>query len=307
MSIPSVSDRPSPDALRGFICALLAYSAWGVLPLYMKQVANVPVGEVIAHRILWAVPSAGLLLLATDGMGSLLSALRNPRILLMTGVTATLISCNWGVYTWAIIHDRTLDAALGYYINPLVSVLMGVVLLNEKLNRPQIIAIALAAAAVLLLAAQSGGVPWVSLALPVSFATYGYLRKTLPVAALQGFALEVLILSVPAGAYVAWLAATGSGHFGVAATDTLWLIVGGPITAIPLILFSVGARSLPLSTIGVMQYIAPTIAFLIAVFVFGEPFSPVQAVAFGLIWTGLVIFTWSGVAQSRRTHRPPAG
>lgn len=305
MSTPSLSARPSPDALRGFVCALTTYFIWGVLPLYLKQVAGVPVGEVLTHRILWALPSAGLLLVATDGMGAMRNALRNPRILAMAGVTATLISANWGVYTWAIINDRTLDAALGYYINPLVSVLMGVVLLRERLERPQIVAIGLAVAAVVLLAVQSGGVPWVSLALPLTFAIYGYLRKTLPVEALQGFTLEVIMLSVPAAAYVAWLTATGNNHFGVVLADSLWLMAAGPLTAVPLILFAVGARNLPLSTIGVMQYISPTIAFLIAVFVFEEPFSSVQAAAFGLIWVALVIFTWSGVTRGRRAFRPP--
>ncbi|MGV6875149.1 EamA family transporter RarD [Pseudochelatococcus sp. B33] len=303
MSNPSISARPAPDALRGLTYALMAYLLWGLLPLYLKEVAHVPVGEVIAHRILWAVPFAGLLLLATDGTKAMRRAVRDPRVLGMAAVTATLISCNWGVYTWAVINDRALDTSLGYYINPLVSVLMGVVLLRERLDRPQVIAIGLATAAVLLLAVQAGGVPWVSLALPVTFAIYGYLRKTLPVAALQGFALEVLILSIPAGAYVAWLTATGGNHFGTVAADSLWLMAAGPVSAAPLVMFAVGARNLPLSTLGIMQYIAPTLVFLIAVFVFGEPFSLTQAVAFGLIWAGLAIFTWSGLAGHKR-ERP---
>lgn len=305
MTTSSLSARPAPDALKGFTCAALAYLAWGMLPLYMKQVADVPVGEVVAHRTLWAVPAAILMLVLTGGMGAMSRAIRDPRVVGMAVVTALLISCNWGIYTWAVMNDRTLDTALGYYINPLVSVLLGVVLLRERLDRSQIIAVALAVLAVAVLAVQAGGLPWVSLTLPVTFALYGYLRKTVPVAALQGFTLEVLILSVPAAAYVAWLSATGDNHFGDTLPTSLWLMAAGPITAAPLILFAVGARNLPLSMVGVMQYIAPTIAFLIAVFVFGEPFSLTQAVAFGLIWTGLAIFTGSGFLKHRRAHRPP--
>lgn len=300
MSNPSLPATPAPDALKGFTCALVAYFAWGMLPLYMKQVAHIPVGEVIAHRALWALPLAILMLLASNGMPDLLRALRQRHVLRMVAVTATLISFNWGVYTWAVINDHTLDTALGYYINPLVSVLMGVVLLRERLDLPQIIAIGLATVAVGLLAIQTGGIPWVSLALPISFAIYGYMRKMLPAGALQGFTLEVLILSVPAGLYVAWLMATGTSHFGGMTTDTLWLMMAGPTTALPLVMFAIGARNLPLSTLGIMQYLAPTIAFLIAVLVFGEPFSLVQATAFGLIWVGLIVFSWSSVAKARR-------
>ncbi len=300
MSHQPASAHSAPDAMRGFAAALLCYIAWGLLPFYMKQLADVPVAEVIAHRVLWALPCAGLLLLFTGGMPALRQAVRAPRVFGMAAVTASLITCNWGVYTWAVINDRTLDTALGYYINPLVSVLLGVALLGERLDRAQKIAIALAASAVALLALRSGGIPWVSLALPVTFAMYGYLRKTMPVGALQGFTLEVLILSVPAAAYVAWLTATGGNHFGAVASDSFWLMMAGPVTAGPLVLFAVGARNLQLSTIGVMQYLAPTLAFLVAVFAFGEPFSPIQAAAFGLIWVGLAIFTWSSLARRRR-------
>ncbi|MBB3809219.1 EamA family transporter RarD [Pseudochelatococcus contaminans] len=300
MSSPSISARPAPDVLLGFSCALFTYLSWGLLPLYMKQVAHVPFAEVIAHRILWALPSAALLLLVMGGMPSMRLALRSPRIIGMATVTALLISCNWTVYTWAVINNRTLDTALGYYINPLVSVLMGVVLLRERIARPLVIAVVLASIAVGILTVQAGGLPWVSLVLPASFATYGYLRKTLPVEALPGFTLEALILSLPAVAYVAWLTASGSSHFGIDATDTFWLIMGGPITALPLVTFAIAARNLRLSTVGVMQFIAPTIAFLIAVFVFGEPFSLTRGIAFGFIWAGLIIYSWSGFVNARK-------
>ncbi len=219
----------------------------------------------------------------------------------MAALTAAIISINWSVYLWAIIVGRTVEGALGYYINPLVNVVVGALLLGEKLDRWQMAAVALAAVAVSVLTYEVGVLPWISLALAFSFAAYGYFRKTLPIGPSQGFLLEVLILSVPALGYVLWLAATGQGHFATGnLEDTLLLVGCGPITAVPLLLFAFGARLLRFSTIGIMQYIAPTMVFLIAVFVFHEPFGTVQAIAFGLIWAALLIYTWSMFAASRR-------
>jgi chloramphenicol-sensitive protein RarD len=221
-------------------------------------------------------------------------AVRTPRMLAMAAITAVLITANWSIYVWAIAVDRTVETALGYYINPLVNVVVGALLLSEKLDRLQIVAVALAAAAVTILTIEQGILPWVSLALAFSFAAYGFFRKTLPIGPSQGFLLEVLILSVPALAYVIWLQATGQGHFLSGSTnDTLLLIGCGPITAVPLLLFAFGARLLRLSTIGIMQYIAPTMVFLIAVFAFHEPFGTAQAIAFALIWSALALYTFA--------------
>jgi chloramphenicol-sensitive protein RarD len=249
---------------------------------------------VVAHRIVWSIPVAGVVLLLLGRTADLQAALRSPRTLLMAMITAALITFNWGIYVWAIAAGRAVETALGYYITPLVSVVMGAVLLGETLSRPQMAAVGLVALAVAILTVYAGGLPWVSLALAISFAVYGYLRKTLPIGPSQGFFLEVLILCLPALLYIAWLQMRGEGHFLPSAPEDIALLVlCGPVTAIPLLLFAFGAKLLRFSTIGIMQYIGPSIVLLIAVFVFGEPFGGVRAVAFGLIWIALAIYSWS--------------
>jgi chloramphenicol-sensitive protein RarD len=288
--------RPTADAesARGFLFALGAYGLWGVLPLYMKAVDHIPPVEVVAHRILWSVPVAGIVLLALNRTADIRRAFVSPRTLMMAAVTASLITLNWSVYVWAIAAERTVETALGYYINPLVNVAMGAALLAERLTRAQWIAVALAAAGVAVLTFEAGGLPWVSLVLAFSFATYGFLRKTLPIGPSQGFFLEVLILCLPALAYIVWLGAAGQGHFLPGRSeDVVLLLLAGPVTAIPLILFAFGAKLLRYSTIGLMQYIAPTMIFLIAVFVFREPFGWGRAIAFLCIWSGLAVYSWS--------------
>ncbi|RWA73352.1 MAG: EamA family transporter RarD [Mesorhizobium sp.] len=281
-------------ARRGFLLALGAYFLWGLLPFYMKAVAHLPLAEVIANRVVWSVPIAAAVLIWAGRTADFKAAIRSPRSIAMAALTAVLISVNWGIYVWAIAVDRTVETALGYYINPLVNVVVGAVLLGERLDRLQIAAVALAAIAVTVLTVEAGKLPWVSLALAFSFAAYGFFRKTLPIGPSQGFLLEVLLLSVPALGYIGYLIATGQDHFiSSTATDTALLIGCGPITAVPLLLFAFGARLLRLSTIGIMQYIAPTMVFLIAVLIFGEPFGTTQAIAFALIWTALAMYSWS--------------
>ena len=215
-----------------------------------------------------------------------------------------LIENNRGIYVWAISVDRTVETALGYYINPLVVVVVGAVLLGEKLDRLQIAAVALAAIAVAVMTIEAGKLPWVSLALAFSFAAYGFFRKTLPIGPSQGFLLEVLLLSVPALCYIVYLIATGQDHFvSGTAGDTALLLGCGPVTAIPLLFFAFGAKLLRLSTIGIMQYIAPTMVFLIAVLVFDEPFGTTEAVAFVLIWMALAIYSWS-MFRGREIRQP---
>ncbi|OBQ82026.1 EamA family transporter RarD [Mesorhizobium sp. WSM3873] len=281
-------------ARRGFLLALGAYFLWGLLPFYMKAVAHLPLIEVISHRIVWSVPIAAAVLVWAGRTADFKAAIRSPKSLAMAALTATLISVNWGIYVWAIAVNRTVETALGYYINPLVSVVVGAVLLGERLDRLQIAAVALAAIAVTVLTVEAGKLPWVSLALAFSFAAYGFFRKTLPIGPSQGFLLEVLLLSVPALCYIAYLIASGQDHF-ISSTgaDTALLIGCGPVTAVPLLLFAFGARLLRLSTIGIMQYIAPTMVFLIAVLIFDEPFGTTQAIAFALIWTALAMYSWS--------------
>lgn len=291
-------EEPEGAARRGFVLGFGAYFFWGLLPFYMKAVAHLPLMEVIASRIVWSVPLAAAVLVWLGRTADFKAALRSPRMLGMAALTAAIITVNWSVYVWAIIADRTIETALGYYINPLVNVLLGALLLGERLNRVQTAAVVLAAIAVAILTYESGKLPWVSLVLALTFAAYGYFRKTLPIGPSQGFLLEVIILAVPAAAYIVWLVATGRDHL-VSGNlhDTALLLGCGLITAVPLLMFAFGAKALRLSTLGLMQYIAPTMVFLIAVFAFGEPFGTVELVAFALIWIALAIYTWSTLRE----------
>jgi chloramphenicol-sensitive protein RarD len=277
---------------RGFFYALAAYLLWGVMPLYMKAVAHIPSLEVLSYRILWSVPTAAAVVLALGLGRKAFAALRSPRTVMMAMFTAVIIAFNWGIYVWAVAVGRTVETALGYYINPLVTIAMGALLLGERLTRPQLAAVGLAAVAVIVLTIDAGGLPWVSLSLAITFAVYGYLRKTLPVGAAEGFFLEVLLLAPLALAYVAFLAARGESH-GLTGSDFWLLMAAGPVTAAPLILFAFGAKLLPISTIGIMQYIGPTLIGAIGIFVFGEPFGTARIIAFALIWVALIVYTVS--------------
>jgi chloramphenicol-sensitive protein RarD len=287
------------DSASGFAFALSAYFLWGFLPLYMKAVGHISPTEVIAHRILWSVPVAGLILLALRRMDDLKLAFRSPRMLGMAAVTAFLISINWGIYVWAIGAGHALDTALGYFINPLFSVFLGAVLLKEKLKPAQIAALALVVVAVVILTVDAGRLPIVALCLTFSWGLYAFFRKTLPIGPNQGFLLEVLLLAPFALCYVIYLAMTGQAHFGINTSDTVLLAASGLVTAIPLILYANGAKLLKLSTIGIMQYIAPTMIFLIAVFIFKEPFGTAKMIAFPLIWAALFIYSWSMLRDYR--------
>ena len=288
------------DSARGFAFALSAYLLWGFLPIYMKAVAHISPIEVIVHRVVWSVPIAAAVLIAIGRTSEIRSALRNPKMLAMASLTAALISVNWGIYIWAIGAGRALDAALGYFINPLFSIFLGAVLLKEKLYPAQIAAIGLVAVAVAILTWHAGSLPWVSIALTVSWGFYAFFRKTLPIGATQGFLLEVMLLSIPAVLVMIWLAFSGQAHFmGGNSADTWLLAASGVITAVPLILYGNGAKLLRLSTIGIMQYIAPTMIFLIAVFGFGEELDRARMIAFPLIWAGLFFYTWSMLRTTR--------
>lgn len=288
------------DSPRGLAFAVSSYLLWGFLPVYMKALAHIPPPEVIAHRVIWSVPIAAAVLVWLGRTADLKAALRNPRMLRMGCVTAALISVNWGIYVWAIGSGHALDAALGYYINPLFSVFLGAVLLGERLNRAQLAAIALAVAAVAVLSWDAGRLPIVALGLTVTWGVYAYFKKSLPLGPNQGFTLEVLILLPFALGWVGWLTWTGQSHFLVDVPfDTAMLLGCGVVTAVPLMLYANGAKLLRLSTIGILQYIAPTMIFLTAVFWFGEPFGSAQMIAFPMIWAALVIYTGALIQKSR--------
>ena len=271
-----------------------AFFLWGMFPIYLKAVGHIPAIEVVAHRVLWSIPVAGAIILWLGRTEDLKTALKSPRVLLMAAITAGLISINWGIYVWAIAAERAVEGALGYYINPLVNVVLGVVLLGERFTKLQMAAVACAVIAVCILTFGAGGLPWISLALAFSFGIYGYLRKTLPIGPSQGFMLEVLILAIPALGVAIWYTASGNGHFGTTGwSDVGLLMFSGVVTTVPLILYANGAKLLRYTTIGLLQYIAPTLIFLLAVFVFNEPFSPIHGIAFGFIWTGLALYSYS--------------
>lgn len=296
----SLTSKANEDTPHGLAFAIGAYVMWGFLPLYMKLVAHMSPAEVVAHRIIWSLPIAAVVLIVLRRTSDLRDALKSPRTLGMACVTALLITINWGIYVWAISAGHALDAALGYYINPLFSIFLGAVLLGERLSRAQLAAIALAAGAVLVLIFEADRIPWVALGLMFSWGFYALAKKSLPIGPNQGFLLEVLILILPALGYFAYLTSTGQSHFMTGPTLDTWLLIGcGAVTAIPLMIYANGAKLLRLSTMGILQYIAPTMIFLIAVFVFDEPFGPARMIAFPMIWLALVIYSTSMLHQMR--------
>jgi chloramphenicol-sensitive protein RarD len=287
------------DTREGFIYALCAYLFWGFVPFYMKAVAYLPSVEVVAHRIFWSVPLAGILLVALGRTGDIRLAIRSPRTLAQAGLTAMLISVNWYIYVWSIASGRTLETALGYYINPLLSVLLAFIFLGERLTTLQILAIGFAVAGVSLMTWQAGGLPWASIGLAVTWGLYALFKRTLPIGPAQGFFMEILLLTPLATLYILWIGVNGNGHFLTGVADTLLLALAGVVTAVPLILYANAAKKLRLTTIGIMQYIAPTMIFLVAVLVFREPFDLTRLAAFALIWTALFIYSF-GLLRMRQ-------
>ncbi|WBU53183.1 EamA family transporter RarD [Paracoccus sp. SCSIO 75233] len=291
------------DSPLGFLYALGAYGIWGILPLYMKQLSHIDPAEIIAHRVIWSLPIAAAVLIARGRTGDVRAAFARPRLLAMAALTAALITVNWLTYVWAITNNHAMEAALGYYINPLFSISLAALLLGERLGRLQLVAVGLAALAVIILTLETGSLPTVAIVLTFSWGFYAFFKRSLPLGPNQGFMLEVLILFLPALAYLIWLESNGGGHFGRNWTDTLLLIGCGPVTAIPLMFYANGAKLLRLSTIGVMQYITPTMVFLIALFFFNEPFEGARRIAFPLIWAALFIYSFTLIRDARARRR----
>jgi chloramphenicol-sensitive protein RarD len=288
------------DTKAGFIFAGLAYGIWGFLPLYLKLMDHMPAWEIVPHRIFWSLPIVALVVWWLGLGADVVAALKRPRTMLLALLTSAIISVNWGVYVWAVTQNRALETALGYYINPLFSVFLAAVLVGETLNRVQMFAIALATVAVGVLTWEAGGLPWVSIILTVTWGFYAYLKRTLAIGAIQGFFLEVLILALPALGMMLWMQHSGTAKFwGPDWRDTALLVASSLFTAIPLMFYALGAKGLRLTTIAIMQYSAPTMIFLIAVFIFKEPFSAYKMAAFSLIWVALAIYTWSLVKAHR--------
>lgn len=286
---------------KGILSATAAYVIWGLGPVYWKWVSHVPSSQLVAHRVFWCAVLLALLLTARRRWDEAAAVLRSRRVMLTLGATTVLIASNWLVYIYAVSTDRILQASLGYYINPLVTVLLGVVFLSERLHRARIAALVLAAAGVVLLTLRLGTVPWISLVLAFTFGFYGLLRKQVDAGPTVGLFAETAILSPFMVAWLVWAHREGTGAFlqqGV--VMDLGLVTAGLITLVPLVLFTQGARLLPLAMVGFLQYLAPSLQFLLAVTVYGEPFSRVHLAAFLLIWTGLAVFTWDGWRRGRR-------
>jgi chloramphenicol-sensitive protein RarD len=282
-------------ASSGTIYAIVAYGSWGLLPIYWKLFGQTPAVEVLSHRIIWSMVFLTGLLLLQQRKAELTQLWRSPRQLGILLTTALLLTFNWGLYIYAVNADRVVETSLGYYINPLVSVLLGFVFLKERLNRGQLLAVILASLGVTNFIWHFGAVPWIALALAFSFAFYGLLRKVAAVAPLSGLAIETLLVTPLALAWVAHLAVTGTGHLGVNWLVSLLFVGAGITTSLPLLWFNNAAKRLRLSTLGFFQYIAPSLQLLIGVFLYHEPFTAIHAVTFGLIWTALITFSTSSL------------
>jgi chloramphenicol-sensitive protein RarD len=289
---------------RGLAAASAAFTIWGLFPVYLHPLRGVPAIQVIAHRIAWSCVLLLAWMLLRGDLGRLAATLASPRLLARLTLTAMFISINWLVYVWSVTHGHIVDASLGYYINPLMNVLLGVLVLRERMNRTQWIAIALAAMAVAYLAVQAGRAPWIAFTLAVSFSMYGLLRKVISVDALPGLATETLLLLPLAVAYLVWCQLTGSGALVRSGPAVTALLIGsGLVTAVPLFLFAYGARLLPYSTVGVLQYIGPSLQLLCGVLFYGESFAPARAAGFALLWVALVIYAADGWWRSRAPLR----
>jgi len=291
----------------GLLTAAVAYILWGLFPIYWKLLQDVPPLEILGHRVVWSLAVVIILLAVRQNwtwMGRMLS---RPAILRAAALTALLLISNWFMYIWANNNGHIVEASLGYFITPLVSVLLGLVVLRERLRPGQWLAIGIAAAGVGYLLLNSGGLLWISFGLALTFGFYGLLRKTAHLSSLEGLTVEMGVLFLPALAWLVYLQFTGAGSFGRSDALTTLLLVGcGLVTAVPLLFFARGAKQVPLSALGVLQYVAPTLQFLLGVLVYGEAFTTARLIGFSIIWTALILYTGEGIWQSRR-RQPQSG
>ncbi|MBQ1026319.1 EamA family transporter RarD [Micromonospora sp. C95] len=288
----------------GYLYGLGAYLLWGFFPLYFKLLRPAGPLEILAHRVVWSVAFVALLLVALRNVGFLRALLRRPRTLAGIGAAATLIAVNWFTYIYGVNSDRVVETALGYFINPLVVVLLGVLVLRERLRPAQWSALGIGALAVAVLTVDYGRLPYLALILAFSFGGYSLVKKRLGLPAAEGLFVESAVLSLPALGYLGWLAATGAAAFGhVSAGHTALLVLAGALTAIPLLLFAGAANRLPLTALGMLQYVAPILQLGFGVLIFHEPMPPARLAGFTLVWLALIVFTADAVRQARRTRR----
>ena len=288
-------------ARTGGLLALSAYLWWGFIPVFFKQVSEAGPFEIILHRLFWTFVCMLFIVLATGRLRALLVAVRNPRTLALLTVSGASIVTNWLLFVWAVVNGRVHDTSLGYFINPLLMVFLGLVVLRERLRPWQIIALGIAVAGVLVRAGGPGPFPWVALALPASFGAYGLIRKQLAVDAFVGLLVETLVLAPFAVVCFIWLAAHGQSSFGPSQpARSAWLMLAGPVTAAPLVLFAAGARRIKMVTLGFLQYLTPTLSFLVAVLIYKETFGPAKLATFVLVWVALALYSTDLVRSSRR-------
>ncbi len=289
------------DIAAGLATALAAFLIWGFAPLYFKAIDRVGAAEIMAHRVVWTLLMLTVIVVALGRRREVLAALATRRRFAILAVTTGLVTVNWFTFIWAILNDRLLEASLGYYINPLVNVVLGVAFLAERLSPRQGVSVLLAVVGVGVLIAGFGTVPWVALLLALTFGFYALVRKKARIDPLVGLLVETLLVAPVALAYLAWIAAAGGGSFGVQGWGiSLALIAAGVVSGAPLVLYMYGAQRLTLSTIGLMQYLAPTIHFGLALWVFGEAFTITHLATFGFIWAGLALYSWDAMAHYRR-------
>ena len=292
-------------ARQGFALGVAAYGLWGILPVYFKALRSIDSADIVAHRIVWSAPVLAALLSFSGAWGEVSEALRNRRAMILLTVTALLIGGNWLLYVYAVNSGHILAGSLGYYLNPLANVLLGRVVLKERLSWLQWAAVAIAAAGISALAIGALGQLWISLTLCVSFATYGLLRKIAPVDAVTGLAIETAILLPFAAGWLLWGLVAGEPIFGASRLDVALIAIAGIVTATPLLLFTAAAKRLRYSTLGMLQFLAPTLQFLLAVSAYGEPFTDAHAIAFGAIWTALALYVLAIVRHARASVAIP--
>mgnify|MGYP001823421721 CR=1 FL=1 len=299
----SLSDQAHTKEFSGLLYSATAFLIWGISPIYWKALKTVPAFEIILHRVVWSFLFLILLILIRNRWHEFWKLLRTWKTLAIMTVTSLLVSCNWLVYIWAVNNGFLLQASLGYYINPLVNVLLGFVFLKERLRPYQWIAVILAGVGVLVLTIFYGQFPWIALTLAGSFGLYGLIRKVSPVGSLVGLTIETLLLTIPSVIWLIYLDSNGSGSFLHGKIQITFLLMGASIvTALPLLFFNLGARRITLATLGFMQYIAPSCMFVMAVFIFNEPFINVQFISFIMIWTALGIYSSDSFVYFRKKN-----
>jgi chloramphenicol-sensitive protein RarD len=292
---------------RGILAGLAAYTLWGLFPIYWRLLEQDPAIEILAHRMVWSLVFIAILLTVQKEWPRMGKILRNRKTVMVYCLAAILLACNWYIYIWAVNNGYVVEASLGYFINPLVNFLLGVAFLGEKLRSGQVAAVILAGLGVVYLTVNYGSLPWISLALAGSFGTYGLIKKTAALESMHGFSLEMMVLVLPAFGYLLYRNAAGIGAFAhQGALITYLLVLAGPVTSIPLLMFGYAARHIPLSMLGFIQYITPTLQFLLGVFLYLEPFPKARLVGFCIIWAALLLYTLEGVWFNRKLRAQPS-